>query len=532
VSRKSTVEEIERLRLENEQLLESRRLADETRDRYMDLYERSPLAHLTLDGAGVIRDLNADAAAFLGRGDGRHHLVGMRFKRLVREADHAVLAAHLREGPGRPDTFSCDLHLRDSTPVRLWSRQIRPGLRLYPTVLVDLREREQQVSETQRLLEAERAAKIASHAKDQFIASLSHELRTPLTPVLAAVTALRGRADVPDNLRGICEMIRRNILTEARLIDDLLDVTRITQGKMRIDRQLTDVHEGIREAVEMLESEVRAKHLSLSLSLEAEDHGAAADPVRIKQVFWNLLRNAIRFTPDGGAIEVRSWNGSSNGGRSLRVEVSDNGPGFDPALASKLFEPFEQADTLERSGGLGLGLAICRGVMALHGGSVVANSRGLGKGARFVVEIESTNELPARAAPPSPAPRELMETKPRILLVEDDHDTGELLAELLHDAGYEVSTVRSAKAALDSELDKVDLVISDIGLPGVSGLDLMRTIRRARPLKGVALSGYGTEADIHASEEAGFSAHLTKPIVFNDLLATIRQVSAGSAAAL
>jgi CheY-like chemotaxis protein len=245
----------------------------------------------------------------------------------------------------------------------------------------------------------------------------------------------------------------------------------------------------------------------------------------MKQVFWNLLRNAIRFTPDGGRIEVRSWNDSSNGKRSLRVEVSDNGRGFDIALASKLFEPFEQAEALERSGGLGLGLAICRGVMELHGGSVVANSRGPGQGARFVVELESSSELPARAEPPAPS-HTLIEAKPRILLVEDDVDTGDLIGELLHDAGYEVSTVRSAKAALASNLHDVDLVISDIGLPGLSGLDLMRTIRREHPLRGVALSGYGTEADIHASEEAGFSAHLTKPVAFDDLLATIRQVSA------
>ncbi|HXU05575.1 MAG TPA: ATP-binding protein [Polyangia bacterium] len=526
MSRKPPASEIERLRLENEQLLESRRLADETRDRYMELYDHLPLAHLTLDGVGIIRDLNEDALTFLrGGGDGRPRLVGTRLKRLVREGDHPALAAHLREGPVRRETFSCEIRLRDSTPVRLWSRRIRPGLRLYPTVIVDLREREQQAIETRRLLDAEKAARVASHAKDQFIASLSHELRTPLTPVLAAVTGMQGRPDVPDHLRVVFEMIRRNILTEARLIDDLLDVTRITQGKMRIERQAMDVHETIRDATEMLDSEVRAKHLLLSLSLDAADHGAAADPVRIKQVFWNLLRNAIRFTPDGGAIEVRSWNASTNGNRLLRVEVSDNGPGFDPALASRLFEPFEQADALERSGGLGLGLAICRGVMELHGGSVIANSRGPGQGARFVVEIEATHELPARAEPP-PASRPLIERKPRILLVEDDPDTGELLGELLQNAGYAVNTVRSAKAALDSDLDNVDLVISDIGLPGVSGLDLMRTIRQGRPLRGVALSGYGTEADIHASEEAGFSAHLTKPVAFADLLATIRQVGA------
>jgi CheY-like chemotaxis protein len=190
-----------------------------------------------------------------------------------------------------------------------------------------------------------------------------------------------------------------------------------------------------------------------------------------------------------------------------------------------LFEPFEQAGRMERTGGLGLGLAICRGVMELHGGTVIANSRGPGLGARFVVEIESTHELPARAEVPRPGPDAQTDTKPRILLVEDDNDTGEMLEELLHEEGYDVRTVRSAKAALESDLGAVDLVISDIGLPGLSGLDLMRTIRRIRSLRGVALSGYGTEADIHASEEAGFSAHLTKPVVFDDLLATIRRVS-------
>ena len=516
----------ERLRLENEQLLESRRLADETRDRYMDLYDCAPLAYLTLDGVGVIRDLNQAAVELLG-GNGRGYpLVGTRLKRLVRGADHEVLAAHLRRGPVERDAFSCELRLQDSTPVQLWSRRIRLGLRHYPTVIVDLREREAAAVETQRLLEAEKAARVASHAKDQFIAALSHELRTPLTPVLAAVTALDGQSDIPEHLRGMCEMIRRNVLTEARLIDDLLDVTRITQGKMRIDRQPTDVHQTVREVLETLDSEIRAKHLWLGLSLDAVDHNAAADPVRLKQVLWNLVRNAVKFTPDSGTIEVRSWNSASNGNRLLRVEVSDNGMGFDPAVAAKLFEPFEQADTPERSGGLGLGLAICRGLMELHGGNIVANSRGPGTGARFVVEIDTTDEAPVAAEAAPVAPGGLPDTKRRILLVEDDPDTAEALGVLLRTAGYEVRTVRSAKAALDSDLDAVDLMISDIGLPGVSGLELMRRIRLSRGLAGVALSGYGTEADIRASEEAGFSAHLTKPVTFARLLATIRRVSA------
>jgi CheY-like chemotaxis protein len=271
---------------------------------------------------------------------------------------------------------------------------------------------------------------------------------------------------------------------------------------------------------------MKAKHLSLGLSLDAEDHNAAADPIRLKQVFWNLLSNAIKFTPDGGRIEVRSWNSGSNGNRWLRVEVRDNGLGFDPMVAPKLFEPFEQAGTPERNGGLGLGLAICRGVMELHGGHVIATSQGPGTGARFVIEIETTDEMPARAEIQPIAPAKLTDAKPRILLVEDDKDTAEMMEELLQEAGYEVRTVRSAQAALESDLDTVDVVISDIGLPGTSGLDLMRSIRQTRPLRGVALSGYGTEADIRASQEAGFSAHLTKPVVFDHLLATIQQVTA------
>jgi signal transduction histidine kinase/CheY-like chemotaxis protein len=524
VTNKQLVAEIERLRTENEQLSESRRMADEMRDQYVDLYDCAPLAYLTLDAVGVIRDLNHAAADLLIGDDRRHRLVGTRLKRWVLAADQHLLEGHLRQCAVTRAALPCELHLRGAEPVQLWSRRIRPGLRLYPTAIIDLRDRETVAEETRRLTEAEKAARVASQAKDQFIAILSHELRTPLTPVLAAVTALQGRADVPPSLRTICEMIRRNVQIEARLIDDLLDVTRITQGKMRLDRQPIDVHEVVREVVDVLGAEIAAKHLTLGVFLEAERHTAAADALRLKQVFWNLLRNAVKFTPEGGRIELRSWN---NGPASLHVEVSDNGLGFQPDAVSKLFEPFEQGPEItERNGGLGLGLAICRGVMQLHGGRIAASSRGLGRGARFVIEIETTGALPAQTQPRVAGHPDAHNHHPRILLVEDDQDTAEILGELLQGAGYEVHSARSVKAALASDLDSVDLVISDIGLPDASGLELMRSIRTARPLKGVALSGYGTEADIAASEEAGFSAHLTKPVDFDHLLETIHRVSA------
>ena len=326
--------EIERLRTELEQLSESRRLADEVRDQYMDLYDCAPLPYLTLDAVGVIRDLNHAAANVLSRQDRRHHPVGTRLKGWVRETDQPLLTEHLRRCAVTRDAVSCEVHLRDATPVQLWSRRVRSGLRLFPTIIISLLDRETAAEETRRLTEAERTARLASQAKDQFIATLSHELRTPLTPVLAAVTALHGRPDVPPQLRTICEMIRRNVQTEARLIDDLLDVTRITQGKMRLDRRPTDVHEIVREALEMLGAEIAAKHLTVGVFLEAERHNADADPLRLKQVFWNLLRNAVKFTPEAGRIELRSWNNLWVRARCLHIEVSDNGHGARSRQAS------------------------------------------------------------------------------------------------------------------------------------------------------------------------------------------------------
>src|SRR5688572_7690291 len=248
--RNHKAEDTERMRLENEQLLESQRLAEEIRDRYVDLYDHAPLPYVTLDGAGVIREVNHAAATLLAQQG--HDLRGRRFRSLVAEADRQALAEHLRNCPVSGSALSCEVRLRDSRLVQLWSGRIRPGLRLYPTVIIDLSEREKTAAENRRLQEAEKTARAASHAKDQFIATLSHELRTPLTPVLAAVTALQSRAEVPDSLRAICDMIRRNIQTEARLIDDLLDVTRIVQGKMRIERRPVDVHEAASEGIETL----------------------------------------------------------------------------------------------------------------------------------------------------------------------------------------------------------------------------------------------------------------------------------------
>jgi PAS domain S-box-containing protein len=526
---KDEAAEIDRLLLENEQLLEARRLAEERSYRYADLFEHAPLPYVTLDGAGAIQSLNPAAMDVLAA-NGRH-LEGKRLRSLVVEADAAALAEHLRNCPTTAEALSCEVHLRDFGLVKLVSQRIRPGLRLYPTLIVDVRDREKAAAENRRLVEAEKAARAAGIAKDQFIAVLSHELRTPLTPVLAAATALERKPEVPQSLRAICDIIRRNVLIEIQLIDDLLDVTRIAQGKMRTERRPVDVHAAAQNAVETLRFEIAAKRLSVEVALEARHSCAAADPLRLKQVFWNLIRNALKFTPEGGRIELRSWNNTVGETRRLFVEVRDTGRGFEGAIAPKLFEAFEQGrETRDRQGGLGLGLAISKGVMELHGGRITASSQGPGKGARFVIEIETIDEAPASLEPrPVPVPRlEPADERLRILLVDDHHETAEVLEEVLIDAGYEVRSAHTVHDALTADFDRVDLLISDIGLPDASGHDLMRSIRSHHQIKGLALSGYGTEADVRASYEAGFSLHLTKPVEVSTLLSAIRQVSVSS----
>jgi signal transduction histidine kinase len=518
--------DVERLRRQYEMALESLRSAEVDRDTHLDLYDSAPLAYLTQDGVGMIQRVNEAARVLLGPSAGGKDLVGRRLRRFVADGDHDILTRHLRQGADAVGTVCCEVHLKDGTAVQIWTRRARGSLRFYSSAIVDRQQREGKDEETRRLLEAERTARTESEAKDKFIAALSHELRTPLTPVLAAVTSLQQRPDAPAWLHAILAVVRRNVETEVRLIDDLLDVNRIARGKLALERRPIDVHEIVEEVVAMLESEVQVKKLVLRVSLTAERHFVFADPIRLKQVFWNLLRNALKFTPEGGAVDVRSWNDMADTRSRLSVEVSDTGRGFEPDEAGHLFEPFEQGRGLpERSGGLGLGLAICKGIIELHQGRLLGTSRGTGLGARFVVDLKTTARAPTAAAVFAPPKAPPTAARPRILVVDDHEDTASMLGELLSEQGYEVNTATSARAALRMDLEKVDLLVSDIGLPDASGLEVMRTLKAARNLRGVAVSGYGTPADIRASTEAGFDVHMTKPVDFERLLAVIRDLS-------
>jgi len=259
--------------------------------------------------------------------------------------------------------------------------------------------------------------------------------------------------------------------------------------------------------------------------LTAQQHWVDGDATRLQQVFWNLLRNAIKFSDEGGHIAVRSWNS----GERLLLEVGDDGRGIEPHMLTRLFEPFEQAPDRGSSAagvrGLGLGLPICRGILDQHDATIVASSQGPGTGARFVIEIGCVDRptlLPAPAPTPPPPSQETV----RILLVEDHEDTADVFERLLRRRGYEVQVANSVQSALAVDRAAFDVLLSDVGLADGSGLDLMRTLRKTGQVRGIALSGYGTEEDVRASKEAGFAAHMTKPVNFGDLLEAIASLRA------
>ena len=401
---------------------------------------------------------------------------------------------------------------------------------------------------TQRKRAAEDVA-AASRAKDQFLAMLSHELRTPLTPVVLAVDALRGDEALPPRVREDLDMIRRNVGLEAKLIDDLLDLTRVARGKLELHRERLDVHAALRHAVRSCyNTDGHEKRLSVRLDLSARAHHVRADAARLEQVFFNLLRNAIKFTPAGGSIDVRTRDvaddagaGANANASAIRIEVSDSGVGIDPDVLPRLFNAFEQGNraVTRHFGGLGLGLAICKAIVDLHGGSIRAHSDGHNRGATFVVELPTAPAPPIDERPATPlarpastgtAPSSPVNETPRLLLVEDHQTTAAMMSRLFRQLGYDVKSAGDVATAVSlAENHQFDLVISDLGLPDGSGLDLMRHLRDRYGLRGIALSGYGMEEDLLQSKAAGFTEHLVKPVSFDKLELTIHRVMHGGA---
>jgi PAS domain S-box-containing protein len=384
--------------------------------------------------------------------------------------------------------------------------------------------------EREKLLAAERSARQeaerAGRVKDEFLAVLSHELRTPLTPVLMTVSLIEQNPDLPESMREDIASIRRNVELEARLIDDLLDLTRIARGKIRYDFQPIDVHLLIRSALSICCSD--GKHQVIS-DMRAVNSYVRGDAARLQQVFWNLLNNAWKFTPPGGKVTIST----RSDGHNVSVCVADNGIGIDPQVLPRVFDAFEQGDAIlaRNFGGLGLGLAICKALVAAHGGSITAHSEGKDRGASFTVELPSV-QAPESVdhKPMLPAQTEQQRTL-RMLLVEDHPPTLRALLKLLKSIGHDVDGVGSVADGLQAaQSSPYDLLISDLGLPDGSGYELMRQLRQSQGLRGIALSGYGMEDDLERSRAAGFSEHLVKPVDLQILRDAIARVADGARA--
>jgi signal transduction histidine kinase/ActR/RegA family two-component response regulator len=402
--------------------------------------------------------------------------------------------------------------------------------------LIDISDRKGVEAERLALLARAEAARgdaeSASRAKDEFLAIVSHELRNPLNAMLGWTRMLRGGALAEDRARAALETIERNAVHQAQLIEDLLDVSRVISGKLALDVKTVTFGRVIEAAIDSARPAIEAKGLRLSVVLDS-DAVLAGDAGRLQQVVWNLLTNATKFTSRGGTIRVVL----RRDGSQLELDVTDTGQGIDASFLAHVFDRFKQADpsTTRQHGGLGLGLAIAKNLIEMHGGTIEARSAGLGQGASFLVRvpIAATHradgaEQPVRAV----EPQEAFECPPeleglRILVVDDERDAREMVAAVLTHCGAGVVTAATASVALETlERDRPDVLLSDIGMPEEDGYSLMRRIRALPRSRGGAtpaacLTGYTTTEDRRRALGAGFNMHLAKPVEPSELIAVV-----------
>jgi signal transduction histidine kinase len=366
----------------------------------------------------------------------------------------------------------------------------------------------------------------ANRTKDHFMAMLSHELRTPLTPVISALESLETEPAQTEDTKSALTMIRRNIELETQLIDDLLDFTRIARDKMQLRFVPVDAHLAISNVVEICRAEAESKKLDVHLNLRASAHHVAADAAKFQQIVWNLLKNAVKFTPDGGEIAISSSNSSPD---VLTISVRDTGIGMEPEVMQRIFDPFEQGNRSfeRRFGGLGLGLTISKSLAQAHSGTLTAQSGGCDRGSTFIFSLATLS--PAEVATvPAKVRSEISQQGLKILLVDDHHDTCAALEKLLVRRGHLVAATHNVRSAMEAAArNKFDLLISDIALPDGSGLDLMMQLRVISKIPGIAISGFGNNGDIERSLQSGFSEHLIKPIKLENLEAAIERAIAG-----
>jgi two-component system CheB/CheR fusion protein len=507
--------------------------------------EHSSQPMIAVEGNGfIVRHANA---AFLHlSGTTRSDLIGHPFAAVcpAEETNGCLSLLDRTYHTGTPDVLAEQLH--STTPPTYWSYAAWPilngdnhaaGVMLQVTDSTEIAVfREQAVKMNESLLlagirqhEMVEASEVlntrlqaALKEKDYFIAVLSHELRTPLAPVLIGASVLLQDHQQSTDARFITEMIHRNITLEAHLIDDLLDITRIEHGKLNLDQHRIDLRGVLERSVGICIDEIETCMLTVEVESNNSPQVVLADESRLLQVFTNLLRNAAKFTPAGGTIHIRS---RCEDGKCT-VEVIDNGEGIDAEFLPRIFSAFEQRENPHtRRRGLGLGLAICKTIVGLHDGTISASSKGKGKGTTFVVTLpaaapevvsEETEKPPAPAGRPGVQPL-------RILLVEDHVDTARIMSRVLKHDGHTVQWATDMAEGLRvAGTNEFDLLLCDLGLPDGTGWEFMHALRAwGSTLPGIVLSGYGQDQDLERSRDAGFMAHLTKPVNLQTLRETI-----------
>ena len=528
---RSAVEELPvydaELQIQNEELLVSRAKIEESQREYFRHLDLAPVGLIRLNHAGLIVEANNLGAQMLDLNRALLHKAPRPFFTHVALDSLTIFEQHLESARASGKMEMCELLLCGATGHEIFVRMQtvtsggateQPDFYITLTDLTEHREIEQRL-EIQKIL-----AEAAVASKELFFAMLSHELRTPLTPLVAILEDLAADPERSAEDQGPFEIMRRNLDLEIHLIDDLLDVTRITGGKLQLHRETIDVHLCLQQAIGICRAEIGGKGLQLEIKLDAPRHFVDGDASRLQQVFWNLIKNAVKFTPSGGRIVIETRCDKAH---HLTVEFRDTGIGIDSWQMRHIFDPFFQVQPSpkQRGAGLGLGLAICKAITDAHGGTLTAASSGLGNGATFSFELVTvpqphTNMPKAVIDTFAPARREGL----RLLLVEDHDDTREVLARLLSRRGYEVEAARNAREARARFREKTfDLLISDIALPDATGCELLAELNAKCGLRGIAMSGFGTDTDLAQSKEAGFLEHLIKPIDAKALDAAIQR---------
>ena len=527
-----------------EQAHQAETLLRESEARYRMLFDLGPVAVYSCDVSGVIQDFNRRAAELWGRapapGDTDERFCGS-FKMFRPDGtfmphDRCPMADVLSGAIPSVDDGEVHIERPDGSrivvivsirPLKNPQGEITGAINCF----YDITERK---AAEEQLRDAKLEAEAASRAKDRFLAVLSHELRTPLTPVMLTVAAREMDPGVPLAVRDDLKMIRRNVELEVRLIDDLLDLSRITSGKLRLSFDVLDVNDLVRHVCEMCRPNVREKGVDLRCDLDPRAREVVGDAGRLQQVFWNLLNNAAKFTREGGHIHVTTQNTDDAGGQ-VRVTVRDTGIGIAPDVLPRVFDAFEQGDArvTREFGGMGLGLAICKVLVEQHRGSIHAETAGPNKGSTFVVDLPSLVPRDETSHGHDAAPDGDHDGRVgplRVLIVEDHADTANVIRRLLSAKGHHVKVAHNAADALAlAGAHAFDLVVSDLGLPDMTGYELMTRIKDRHGLRGIAMSGFGMEDDIRRSHQAGFSDHIVKPLSMAQLERAIRRVADRSA---